>query len=114
MLKQHRDEFPIIVCKRCLYVVNEIKRVQLASRDLEAGDIKNFGIKMFETHDGLSRLYEVSCEELDFLVTSAKKYQEVLGARMMGGGFGGCTINILRAERAREGSHAETPRRIVI
>ncbi|HLT74231.1 MAG TPA: hypothetical protein VKZ68_04075, partial [Ohtaekwangia sp.] len=53
-----------------------------------------FGEKMYQTHDGLSRLYEVSCKELDFLVSQAKLFQ-VVGARMMGGGFGGCTINII-------------------
>ena len=50
---------------------------------------------MYATHEGLSKLYEVSCEELDFLVEQASKYPAVIGARMMGGGFGGCTINIV-------------------
>jgi galactokinase len=70
--------------------------VQEASRDLGMGDIKSFGKKMYETHEGLSKLYEVSCKELDFLVGHAKKFESVLGARMMGGGFGGCTINIVK------------------
>ena len=79
-----------------MYVVGEIERVQRASEDLQRGDLRAFGEKMFETHAGLSRQYEVSCEELDFLVEEAKKFDGVIGARMMGGGFGGCTINLVR------------------
>lgn len=84
------------VYQRCKYVVDEIERVQLAVKDLLAGDIKAFGKKMFETHEGLSKLYEVSCPELDILVNAVKDNPHVLGARMMGGGFGGCTINIIK------------------
>jgi len=84
------------VYQRCKYVVDEIDRVQLAVKDLLAGDIKAFGHKMFDTHDGLSTLYEVSCPELDILVNAVKNNPHVLGARMMGGGFGGCTINIIK------------------
>jgi galactokinase len=57
---------------------------------------------MFETHEGLSGLYEVSCRELDFLVAAARDFNEVLGARMMGGGFGGCTINLVKNSVADE------------
>jgi galactokinase len=95
MLIKHQSEFSGKVYDRCLYVVEEIQRVQEASHELEKGDLKAFGEKMFETHEGLSKLYEVSCPELDFLVEEAKQFKEVLGARMMGGGFGGCTINIV-------------------
>jgi len=84
------------VYQRCKYVVDEIERVQLAVKDLLGGDIKAFGQKMFETHEGLSKLYEVSCRELDILVNAVKDNPHVLGARMMGGGFGGCTINIIK------------------
>lgn len=100
MLDQHRSEFPGKVYDRCLYVVQEIQRVQIASADLDKNDLKAFGKKMYETHEGLSSLYEVSCEELDFLVAEARKSDSVLGARMMGGGFGGCTINLVRNDRA--------------
>jgi len=100
MLGKHRREFPGKVYQRCLYVVQEILRVQEASRDLDQGNLKAFGQKMFQTHDGLSQLYEVSCKELDFLVAEAKKDQGVLGSRMMGGGFGGCTINLVRNDLA--------------
>jgi len=57
-----------------------------------------FGKKMYQTHEGLSKLYEVSCEELDFLVDRAAKSGKVIGARMMGGGFGGCVICLLKEE----------------
>ena len=62
---------------------------------LEKNDIASMGECMFETHEGLSKQYEVSCKELDFLVDYVKDKPEVLGARMMGGGFGGCTINLV-------------------
>ena len=86
------------VYHRCKYVVEEIARVQLAVQDLAKGDMQAFGKKMFETHEGLSKLYEVSCPELDFLVNAVSHNENVLGARMMGGGFGGCTINLVKEE----------------
>jgi galactokinase len=100
MVKKHKEKLPGKVFDRCLYVTQEIQRVQEASTDLQGGNLKAFGKKMFETHEGLSKLYEVSCPELDFLVNKAKRFDGVIGARMMGGGFGGCTINILKKEMA--------------
>ena len=90
------------VYQRCKYVVEEIARVQLAVQDLAKGDMQAFGKKMFETHEGLSKLYEVSCPELDFLVEAVSHNENVLGARMMGGGFGGCTINIIKKTAVEE------------
>jgi galactokinase len=90
------------VYQRCKYVVEEIQRVQLAVQDLSQGDMQAFGKKMFETHKGLSKLYEVSCPELDFLVEAVSNNENVLGARMMGGGFGGCTINIIKKSAIEE------------
>lgn len=98
MVTRHRSELPGKVYDRCFYVTGEIKRVQEASADLQRGDLEAFGKKMFETHTGLSKLYEVSCAELDFLAGHAANFEGVLGARMMGGGFGGCTINIVRKQ----------------
>lgn len=98
MITKHRSEFPEKVYNRCLFVVNEIERVQQASKDLDQGDLKAFGKKMFETHEGLSKLYEVSCKELDFLVSESRKFNAVVGSRMMGGGFGGCTINLVKKD----------------
>lgn len=98
MLLRHRVEMTGKVYNRCFYVVEEINRVQQAAKDLQRGDLNAFGKKMYETHEGLSVLYEVSCKELDYLVEQARTFPQVLGARMMGGGFGGCTINIVKSD----------------
>lgn len=86
------------VYQRCLYVVEEINRTKNASACLQQHDIIGLGKLMYATHEGLSKLYEVSCEELDWLVEYAQKNSYIAGARMMGGGFGGCTINIIQKE----------------
>ncbi len=91
-----------IIAKRCQFIVEENIRLQEGCSDLQNGNIKTFGKKMFSTHKGLSEEYEVSCKELDFLVESVKDMPEVIGARMMGGGFGGCTINIVREGKVDE------------
>lgn len=98
MLNRYLKDHDRLIYERCLYVVEEIQRLQEACLDLQNNDIPSFGRKMFLTHDGLSRLYEVSCKELDFLVDFVKNEPAVLGARMMGGGFGGCSINLVREE----------------
>lgn len=89
-----------IIFNRCLFVVQEIERVPLAIKALSNGNINQLGELMTKTHYGLSELYEVSCPEMDFLVTEALGEAEVVGARMMGGGFGGCTINVVKKETA--------------
>ena len=81
---------------RCKFIVEEIQRLQDACKDLEQNNLLAFGAKMFQTHNGLSKLYEVSCNEADALVEMVKNKESVFGARMMGGGFGGCTINIVK------------------
>ncbi len=91
-----------LIDKRSRFVVKEIARLQTACQDLQNGNIQALGKKMFETHDGLSKDYEVSCKELDFLVDAVRDNNNVLGARMMGGGFGGCTINIIKNEAVEE------------
>ena len=85
-----------IVYNRCKYVVEEIIRLQTGCGDLQRGDLMAFGQKMYATHHGLSKYYEVSCKELDYLVEYVQQSRDVIGARMMGGGFGGCTINIIK------------------
>jgi galactokinase len=95
-IKEHKNEFDDVTYKRCKYVIEEIARVQDCCELLKKGDLIGFGKNMFETHDGLSKDYEVSCEELDFLVDKAKETNMVIGSRMMGGGFGGCTINLVK------------------
>ena len=91
-----------IVYNRCKYVVEEDQRVIDSCNDLERGDLHALGKKMFSTHEGLSKEYEVSCKELDYLVEAVKGNPNVLGARMMGGGFGGCTINLVKEEAIDE------------
>ncbi|NEV93821.1 galactokinase [Psychroflexus sp. YR1-1] len=91
-----RKELGENLFKRCSFVVKEIQRVNEAAYSIQNKDYKTLGKLMLETHDGLSRDYEVSCEELDFLVNKASAVPGVLGARMMGGGFGGCSINLVR------------------
>jgi galactokinase len=98
MLEQYVAPADALVYQRCRYVVEENLRLLAASADLQQGDIAGFGRKMFATHEGLSKLYEVSCPELDFLVDHVRDNPAVIGARMMGGGFGGCTINLVKEE----------------
>ncbi len=93
-----RPELPAKTIDRATFVVQEITRVEDACELLKAQDLIGFGSLMFETHDGLSKLYEVSCQELDFLKALAVDSGLVTGSRMMGGGFGGCTINLIRQE----------------
>lgn len=90
-----KDQNPLIY-RRCSYVVKENLRLLEGCEDLKRGDVAALGKKMFETHKGLSKDYEVSCTELDFLVEAVTNNPNVLGARMMGGGFGGCTINLVK------------------
>jgi galactokinase len=87
-----------LVYRRCRYVVEENARLLAGTENLQQGDLAAFGLKMYASHEGLSHDYEVSCEELDFLVDQVKGDPGVIGARMMGGGFGGCTINLVREE----------------
>ncbi len=83
--------------KRARYVIGEEQRVLDVCAALERGDYETVGRRMYETHWGMSRDYEVSCEELDFLAEVAERCG-VTGARIMGGGFGGCTINLVKEE----------------
>ena len=91
-----KDSMTEDVFKRSHYVIKEIKRVTLACEALDNGDIVTLGQLLFETHEGLSKEYEVSCPELDMIVDTLKKEPAVIGSRMMGGGFGGCTINLIK------------------
>ncbi len=100
-LKGHREKLPPVVFRRCLYVVRENNRVLKAADALNGNDLIKFGALMYESHDGLQNEYEVSCEELDFLVDFARKSEGVIGSRMMGGGFGGCTINLIHQDHVQ-------------
>ncbi len=89
-----------ILLKRARHVVSENGRVLKAVKDLERGDLESFGRLMIASHESLRDDYEVSCRELDVLVELALKQQGVLGARMTGAGFGGCTVNMVLADAA--------------
>lgn len=97
MLEEVKAEISADEYKRARYVIGEVERVLAVCDALEAGDYETVGQKMYETHYGLSKEYEVSCEELDFLNDVAKEVG-VTGSRIMGGGFGGCTINLVSDE----------------
>ncbi len=101
-LEPYRGKMSEDVFKRCQFVTEEISRTQQAAAYLQEGKLEDFGKLMYAAHEGLSRLYNVSCRELDFLVEFAAQHGGVAGARMMGGGFGGCTINIVKETAAEE------------
>ena len=96
-LDEVRDEIPQEDFLRAEYVIGEVQRVLDVCDALERGDFETVGEMMYQTHFGMSKLYEVSCEELDFLNKLARK-MDVTGSRVMGGGFGGCTINLVKDE----------------
>jgi galactokinase len=96
ILKKKQYKMSEVVFKRCKYVVEEIARVEKACLALQKNDFKTLGKLMYQTHDGLNEEYQVSVPETNFLVEMARSNRNVLGARMMGGGFGGCTLNLLK------------------
>ncbi len=102
MLEKFKNELTSVIFNRCKYVVEENDRLHNACRALSNHDLKSFGSLMFQTHLGLSKEYEVSCEELDYLVELTKEIPQVYGSRMMGGGFGGCTINLVDNDAVEE------------
>lgn len=102
VLENCKDCLPEVVYRRCRHVVTENDRVIAAARQLKAGDMKSFGELMYQSHSSLRNDYEVSCGELDLLVEIAQKIDGVYGARMTGGGFGGCTVNLVEADAVDE------------
>jgi len=98
-LQAHAGGMPEQVWRRCRHVVNENARVERAASALESGDLGEFGRLMGESHRSLRDDYEVSCPELDVMVELAAGMPGVYGARMTGGGFGGCTVNLVAAEQ---------------
>ncbi|MCM0665345.1 galactokinase [Flavobacterium tyrosinilyticum] len=97
-----QDKMTEKVFDRVHFVVKEINRVIKACEALDQGNIELLGELLFETHYGLSKEYEVSCEELDMLVDTAKEDDAIIGSRLMGGGFGGCTINLVKKGNENE------------
>jgi galactokinase len=98
MLEELVKEEDRLIYNRCKYVVEENQRLLQGCESLIQGNLEALGKQMFASHDGLSKEYEVSCKELDFLVDYARREKEIIGARMMGGGFGGCTINLIKED----------------
>jgi galactokinase len=97
-LAQYASELPETILRRCRHVIRENARVLAAGDALERNDRAGFGSLMRESHRSLRDDFEVSCPELDLMVTLAEEAQGVYGARMTGGGFGGCTINLVQKD----------------
>ncbi|WP_281615947.1 galactokinase [Flammeovirga sp. SubArs3] len=97
-IKEFEGTMDPVIYNRCSYVVEENDRLEKACAYMDKGDLVNLGKMIYGSHEGLSKKYEVSCPELDFLVEQTLEDDNVLGARMMGGGFGGCTINLVKEE----------------
>ncbi len=100
-LEQHGRDLPSVIYRRCSHVISENDRVLEAKTALESKDLASFGQLMNESHQSLRDDYEVTCPELDLMVELARKIPGVYGARMTGGGFGGCTINLVSVEAAQ-------------
>ncbi|MGD0036706.1 MAG: galactokinase [Bacteroidota bacterium] len=110
MIQKYKNKMDSTIYQRCKYVVEENDRVLQACRELEKGDLKAFGKHMSRTHEGLSHDYEVSCKELDYLVELVQNDPQIYGSRMMGGGFGGCTINLVENNHIDDVSNIVTER----
>ena len=102
LLDQHAEDLSATIWKRCSHVIRENQRTLDAARALTKGDLVRVGKLMHESHSSLRDLYEVSCRELDLMVDAADGLPGFCGGRMTGGGFGGCTINLVREENAEE------------
>ena len=104
--KQSLQEIESIVSpenyEKAIYVIEENERVLNAEKAIENNDFYALGMLLYESHEGLKNLYKVSCDELDFLVDATKNNPDVLGARMIGGGFGGCTLNLIKTGKVEE------------
>jgi len=101
-LEKYRTALPEVIYRRCRHIVTENARVLDAAAALEAGNLARFGELMGESHVSMRDDFEISCRELDIMVEMAINMDGVLGARMTGGGFGGCTINLVRSEAVKK------------
>jgi galactokinase len=100
LLEQHARDLPPIIFRRCSHVIHENQRTLDAARAFSSGDLARVGELMAASHCSLRDLYEVSCRELDIMVGAAQDLPGFIGGRMTGGGFGGCTVNLVREENA--------------
>ncbi len=98
-LEEYKNQLSENTYRRSHYVIKENERVQQASKSIKKGNLKEFGRLMYQSHRGLQYNYEVSCPELDFMVDYSEEKDFIYGSRMMGGGFGGCTINLIEREK---------------
>lgn len=98
VLEECRSEMSDTIYNRCSFIVSENARVLEAAKALREKDMESFGRLLYAAHEGIGKLYEVSCPESDFLVDFSKKCNGVLGARQIGGGFGGCILNIVHED----------------
>ena len=94
-INKAKNDLSVSEYKRAVFVINENNRVIKSTKLIEKNNLLEFGKLMYQSHYGLKNNYEVSCKELDFLVDETKNNLAVIGARMMGGGFGGCTVNLV-------------------
>lgn len=99
-LESQRQSLPDLIFRRCLHVVQEDDRVLAATELFRTGDLQRLGELMHDSHVSLRDLYEVSCQELDTMVDSARGLPGYIGGRMTGGGFGGCTVNLVESQSA--------------
>ena len=101
-LQRHAAKIPEVIYKRCLHVVSENERVLAGARYMTEGDVSRFGALMRESHRSLRDLFEVSCRELDVMAEIAESLTGYCGGRMTGGGFGGCTVNLVKTGDAQK------------
>ena len=100
MLAAQKTSMPETIFRRCQYVIEENNRVLQACKTLQTHGLAALGPLLLASHEGLQNAYEVSCAELDFLVDQMPKHDDFYGARMVGGGFGGCTLHLLKKDAA--------------
>jgi galactokinase len=101
-LEKYSSALPDVIYRRCRHIVTEDARVLDAATALETGNLKRFGELMGESHISMRDDFEISCHELDIMVEMAVMMDGVLGSRMTGGGFGGCTINLVRSDAVKK------------
>jgi galactokinase len=101
-LESHRSELPELIYRRCHHIISENERVLRSVEALNNADLPTFGRCMAESHLSLKNDYEVSCRELDIMAELATGREGVVGSRMTGGGFGGCTINLVRTQAVQK------------
>ena len=101
-LEQQRDVLRPVIYRRCKHIVSENERVLASAAALERSDLRGFGTLMNESHRSLRYDFEVSCAELDLMVELARRVEGVYGARMTGGGFGGCTVNLVARDQVEQ------------